>query len=276
MVLPTGTEIPPLPVLAVVLAVATMVGYWLYRTGVPITDRTILALAPWIIVGSSSYVCYQLQVWPASVAPFFSSPIVYGTTFAIAGLVWILARRSGDEHRVLAGSGLVALSVPIALALNHGTTSASLTLAWPLASVAMGVLLAVITWRALARSYPEATAATGSVGALAVFGHALDATSTAVGIDVLGFGEQTPLSAAVMHAAALLQDALVGGVPLGVGWLFVLVKLVLAAGVVALLADLVRDEPTEGRLVLGIVAAVGLGPGAHNVLLFIVSSPAGF
>lgn len=276
MILPAGFEIPPLPVLATVVAAAVGVGYWLYRTGADVTNRTILAFAPWMAVGSAAYVCYQIGVWTASIAPFFGSPIVYLTTFAIACGVWILARRTDDQFRVLAGGGFVALSLPVGLALGYGTRQGSLTLLWPIAGLVAGVVLAAITWWALGTVRPEVTRTTGGVGVLAVLGHALDATSTTVGVDILGFGEQTPLSAAVMHAAALLQEALVGGVPLGVGWLFVLVKLLLAAGVVTLLADLVRDDPVEGRLLLGFVAAVGLGPGVHNILLFIVSSPAGF
>ena len=276
MVLPSGFELPPLPVLTVVLVATLGIGYWLYRTGVAVTDRTILAFAPWIMVGSASYVCYQIGVWPAAIAPFFSSPIVYLTTFAIAGAIWLVAMRTDDEYRVLAGGGFVALSIPIALALRHGTRNAGLTLLWPLVGVVAGVVLTGVTWWALGRVRPTVVETTAGVGGLAILGHALDATSTTVGVDILGFGEQTPLSAAVMHAAAIAQEALLGGVPLGVGWLFVLVKLLVAAGVVTLLADLVREDPTEGRLLLGFVAAVGLGPGVHNVLLFIVASPAGF
>jgi len=63
---------------------------------------------------------------------------------------------------------------------------------------------------------------------------------------------------------------------LGVGWLFVLVKVALVAVVVVLLADYVREVPGEGYLLLGLVAAVGLGPGVHNVLLFVASNPTGF
>ena len=276
MVLPTGFALPPVPVLVTVLVAAVGIGYWLSRVGVSVTDRTILAFAPWIMVGSASYVCYQIEVWPASIAPFFGSPIVYLTTFVIAGAVWLVARRTSDEYRVLAGVGFVALSIPIALALNHGTRNGELTLLWPLAGVFAGIVLTVVTWWALGRVRPTVTETTARVGGLAILGHALDATSTTVGVDVLGFGEQTPLSAGVMHAAAVMQEAVLGGVPLGVGWLFVLVKLLVAGVVVTLLADLVRDDPTEGRLLLGFVAAVGLGPGVHNILLFMVATPAGF
>lgn len=276
MVLPTGFELPPLPVLVAVTVAALGIGYWLYRTGVAVTDRTILAFAPWIMVGSASYVCYQIGVWPASIAPFFGSPIVYLTTFTIAGAVWLVARRTDDEYRVLAGGGFIALSIPIALALRHGTRNAGLTLLWPLVGLLAGIVLTGVTWWALGRVRPSVIETTASVGGLAILGHALDATSTTVGVDILGFGEQTPLSAGVMHAAAVLQEAAIGSVPLGVGWLFVLVKLLVAVAVVTLLADLVREDPTEGRLLLGFVAAVGLGPGVHNILLFMVATPAGF
>jgi uncharacterized membrane protein len=51
----------------------------------------------------------------------------------------------------------------------------------------------------------------------------------------------------------------------------VVVKLVLVGGVVVLFADYIEDEPTEGYLLLGFIAAVGLGPGVHNLLLFAVT-----
>jgi uncharacterized membrane protein len=52
----------------------------------------------------------------------------------------------------------------------------------------------------------------------------------------------------------------------------VLVKLGLGAGIAALLTGSVREAPREGRLLLAFVAAVGLGPGAHNLLLFAITS----
>jgi uncharacterized membrane protein len=36
--------------------------------------------------------------------------------------------------------------------------------------------------------------------------------------------------------------------------------------------DLYRDEPRQARALLGAVAAVGLGPGMHNLILFAVSA----
>jgi uncharacterized membrane protein len=271
-VLPTGFALPPLPYLAVVAAAVLAVGAALRRERPAVDSPTVLAFAPWMVLGSALYVCFQLQVYPDSIAPLFGSPIVYASTFAAAGATWLAARRTARPLRALAAVGSLLALLPIAAALQQGHEAGSLTFPWPLAAVAAAVVLAGVTWAVLREIRPADAAAVGWAGALAVFGHALDATSTAVGVDVLGYGEQTPLSAAIMHFAGTLPTEPI----LGVGWLFVLVKLALAGGVVALLADYVREVPGEGYLLLAVVAAVGLGPGVHNVVLFIAANPAGF
>jgi len=272
MVLPSGFALPPLPYLAVVAAAVAVVGWLLARESPPVTDRTVLAFGPWMVLGSTLYVCFQLGVFPGAVAPFFGSPTVYASTFAVAGAAWLLTRRTDRPLLALAAVGAVLLVLPTAAAIRLGVASGTLTLAWPLAAVVAAAALGHVAWRVVERRRPLDVATVGGAGALAVFGHVLDGTSTAVGVDVLGFGEQTPLSAAIMHAAA--------GLPtepyLGVGWLFVVVKVALAGAVVVMLAEYVREEPAEGNLLLAVVTAVGLGPGAHNVLLFVAASPAGF
>jgi len=57
---------------------------------------------------------------------------------------------------------------------------------------------------------------------------------------------------------------------IGAGWLFLLIKLLLAVFVVVAFTGYVEDDPEEGRFVLTVVAGLGLGPGAHNMLLFTV------
>jgi uncharacterized membrane protein len=274
-VLPSGFALPPLPYLAAVAAAAVAVGAGLRRERPTVDARVVLAFAPWMVLGSSLYVCYQLALFPAAVAPFFGSPVVYASTFAVAGATWLAARRAGPSLPTvptLAAVGIVLAVVPVAGALYRGWTEQTLTVAWPLAAVVAALVLTAGAWAVVARFRPEDAGAVGAAGALAVFGHALDATSTSVGVDVLGYGEQTPLSAAIMEFAATLPTEPL----LGVGWLFVVVKLALAGAVVVLLADYVRDVPAEGYLLLAVVAAVGLGPGAHNVVLFVAANPAGF
>lgn len=271
MVLPAGTTLPPLPYLAGVLLALAGVGVGLRRQSVTLSTRTVVALAPWMVAGAALYVLYQIEVVPPTLAPLFGSPTVYATTLVVAGLVWLVADRQGKPERVLAATGSLAALLPIGLALGVGFDRGTLAPAWPLLGVGGGVVLGAGVWWLFARSQPEPASHVGAAGALVVVGHALDGVSTAIGVDVLGFGEQTPLSRLVLEAAGALPTA----ETLGVGWLFVLVKLGVSVVVVWLLADYVRDDPQAGNALMLLVAAVGLGPGAHNLLLFAVLGPAG-
>ncbi|NEU55762.1 DUF63 family protein [Halorussus sp. MSC15.2] len=267
MVLPEGFALPPVPYLVGLLAAVALVGAALARTDPLVSERTVLALAPWVLVGSSLHALFVLEWVPEVVRPLLGTPSVYLSTFVVAGVVWLAAiRTDADPERALGAVGtLVALAV-VGYALGRGAEG-GLRLFWPLFGLLVAVLLAGALWGATRWTRPSVTAATGAVGALALFGHALDAVSTAVGVDLLGFGERTPVSRAVLELAASLPTA----ETIGVGWLFVLVKLVIAEIVVVLFADFVREDPQQGFLLLGAVAAVGLGPGAHNLLLFVVT-----
>lgn len=264
MVLPAGTALPSLPHFIVILAGALAIGALLRRERPAVTQPVVLALVPWMVAGASLHVLYQVGAVPPPLAPFFGTPAVYVSTAVVAGATWLLARRfaaSPELRLAVVGSGLAIAAVAFAIVVGG-----VVRLAVPLAALVVGVALGVVVWRALLNLRPEATAASGLVGLLVLVGHAVDGVATTAGVDLLGFGERSPASRAIMDVAAALPTAEV----LGVGWLFVLVKLAVAAAVVVLFSEYVRDEPTQGYSLLGLIAAVGLGPGAHNVLLFVV------
>lgn len=271
MVLPAGTTLPPVPYLVAVVLAIGGVGIGLRRQSVSLSTRTVVALTPWMVTGAGLYVLYQIGAVPAGVAPLFGSPTVYATTFVVAGLVWLAADRHGDPEPILAATGGLAALIPIGIAISVGLARGTLSPAWPLAGAVAGILIGAGTWKLFATWQPDPASHVGAAGFLVLVGHALDGVSTAIGVDVLGFGEQTPLSRLVLEAAGALSTA----ETIGVGWLFVLVKLGVAVAVVWLLADYVRDEPPEGNALMLLVTAVGLGPGTHNLLLFTVLGPAG-
>lgn len=269
VVLPSDFGLPPTTYLIGLVGAATLVGALLYRTRPPVTEDTVTALAPWMAGGGGLYALYQAGGLPAGLAPFASSPAVYVTVGVLAGAVWLgTVDRPGDGWDLdtapgvlaIVGTTLLAVTLLVAYAVTGApdlTTSGLILVGAALSASAV--------WEGL-RWFREVSE-TGTVGALTVFAHALDGVSTAVGYDVLGFGEQTPLSRVVLHAGEALPTAEL----IGAGWLFVAVKLALAAVVVVLFESYVRDEPAEGYLLLGLIAAVGLGPGAHNVVLFAIS-----
>ncbi|MFB6189802.1 MAG: DUF63 family protein, partial [Halapricum sp.] len=160
-----------------------------------------------------------------------------------------------NELFVGAGSGVLAVLV--------GYSAATA----PLAAVGWLALAAVLAgvFAFLADRWLRTTSLPASVRMLAafvVFAQAFDGTTTAVGIDALGFGEQSRLSAAVLSLASRLPIAPL----LGAGWVFVTLKVLLAVAIVSVLT---REGTSRGTVVLlGMVAFAGLGPAVHNVVLF--------
>jgi len=257
--------VPPLPYLLVLSVAVAAIAWMLARERPAITAVTVVGLAPWMVVGAALHALLQTGGAPDGVAPLLGTPAVYFATLVPAGATWVVAARRSPEMvpKVLGVAGGVAALPPvIAVFASAGRVRPGLSLV----SVAIAVVLAGACWVALARVSPEAVATTGSAGLLVVFAHALDGASTAVGVDLLQVRERTPLSAAILEFSGALPTADL----LGAGWLFVLVKLALAGVILNLFAGYVREDPRRAHVLLAFIAAVGLGPGAHNVILFAV------
>ncbi|AZQ15009.1 DUF63 family protein [Halorubrum sp. PV6] len=265
-IVPEGTTLPPVPYLFVVLLATSGIVAVLRRDRPAVTGRRVVALAPWMALGSAAHVLYVLDALPPLVAPFAGSPTVYLSVGALAGAAWLVADRVQPDRvsAALAVGGLLLLAPVVAIAVGLGLSPAGTR--WSAVALVLTVPVAGAVWVGLTRSRPE-TRITGAVGGLALFAHALDGISTAVGTTQLGFGERTPLSRLLLELDSLPAIPILGD-----GWLFVLVKLVVASGVVWLFTSYIREEPAEGNLLLGFVAAVGIGPAAHNLLLFSIAA----
>ena len=263
---PAGTTLPPLPYLLGIVLAASAVAVSFRRRSPTVTGAHVLALAPWMALGAAAHVLFVVGGLPALLAPLGGSPTVYLTTATLAGGVWLAASAVISEPervpKALAAVGTLGFVATLVAVSAQGIPG--LGARWAGLSVVLAVPLALVAWSVLAAVRP-AVASIRRVGQLVVFGHALDGVSTALGVTQLGFGERSPLSRIILEL----------GVPsmpvLGEAWLFVLVKLVVSGGVVSLFAPTVREAPREGLLLVAFVAAVGLGPGVHNLLLFSVS-----
>jgi uncharacterized membrane protein len=135
---------------------------------------------------------------------------------------------------------------------------------WPTVSVLGAVALTAVVWLTVHRASPPVSRRAGWMGVFVVFGQALDAVSTAVGVDVLSVSEQVPLSRAVLNLAATLPTASI----IGVGWLFVVLKLSLATGLVWVVATDSETTPLGTRLLFLVAGFAGLLPGVRNLVLY--------
>jgi len=136
-----------------------------------------------------------------------------------------------------------------------------LCLFWPLVSVVVSLVLTLGLWYAMQRRLGDVTDRMGVFGAVVVFGQVLDAITTLVGIDVLGFTEEVFLSRLIIESTAQLPLTDL----LGTTWLFVVVKCALVVGIVTVVAR--TDDATHGEqwLLLGITFVAGFGPALNNL-----------
>ncbi|GAB3019090.1 DUF63 family protein [Natronobiforma cellulositropha] len=273
MVVPEGFLLPPWYMLVPLVVVLAAVVALLWALEPPVTDETVISFAPWMMLGSTLHVLYKIDAFPPVVEPLFGAPTVYLTTAAVAGFVWILGsflyaaglQRSIDRFVGIGGTGFFVVFAMFTLFL--GWEAGTFSPFWPVISVVIAGIVAAVAWIALSLWFTDVAAVTGVTGAFVVFSHTLDGVSTAIGYDRLGASEEVPLSRYILEAGEQLPTADL----IGAGWVFVLVKVVLALLIVSLFKEYVRERPRQARLILGLVAAVGLGPGVHNVLLFVVT-----
>lgn len=270
--LPEGFALPPPAYLVGLLAAAGAVGVAAARRHPTVTTGRVLAFTPWMVLGSAAHVLYVRNALPSPIRPLGGTPAVYVAVAVGAVGAWLVADAglNGDAvSRALAAVGGVLAVGAIVAVGTAGVAGGSLSPVVPAIGGLTAVMISAAVWRGLTRAVP-AVRPTGWLGAFVIFAHVLDGVSTAVGVDVLGFGERTPLSQVIIEFAAGLPTEPV----LGTVWLFVVVKIGIASLVVWLFADLLDEEPTRSRLLLGFVAAVGFGPAVHNLLLFSVAVPA--
>jgi uncharacterized membrane protein len=278
----SGFVVPPV-LHSVFLGVGTLVvAALLYVTRPPVTQRTVLAFVPWIVSGAALHVFYQLDqplaepaLYPGWAEPLFSAPAVYLTTFLGMGAIWLVATLVGEtrtesdkpsQYLLAIGTG-VAVSLT-GLVVFQGLGGSLAPVVPILALIGTGVLT-FLTYVGIGAWRTAVMAKARLVGAVVLFAHLLDGVTTAVGVDLLGTGERSLIPARIIEFA--------GGLPtaefIGSGWLFVVVKFLVAAGIVVAFADFVEEQPTQGNLLFALVAAVGLGPAMNNLFLFLLGVP---
>lgn len=274
MVLPEGLTLPPILHLVALVVAASLVGVGLVRADPRITAETVLGFVPWMAFGGALHVYAIEAIAAAPLVPFLEAPAVYVATFVMAGLTWLVAKlvqldvdAPGPVAVVLAAIGGIALGLAVVGILWTAVRRGTFLWGWPVAGLAVSIVLTGLLWLGLRQTGPELTRTTGWVGVAVLFAHVLDGVSTAIGVDVLGAGERSPLPLFIMDLAARLPVAEL----VGVGWAFVLVKILVVLAILWLFVDFVKEAPRQAYLLLGAIVAVGLGPATHNLLLFVMA-----
>jgi uncharacterized membrane protein len=271
-ILPTSFALPPLPYLVVLLGGAGLVTALLSAAEPEIDQRAVVSLLPWMAIGGVFHAFEQLGLYPPLYEPLFGTPAVYLTTFLLTAGVWLVLQGvgivRGNEDTVLRNLGLVGTGILVVLLVVRvwqSIAQPSFSPVWPAVSLIVALVLTVLVVLAISLWRTPVFVRTRYAGPVVIFAHALDGVSTAIGADVIGVAEQSPLPRLIMEFAGQLPTAEFAGT----GWLFLLVKLAVAAAIVVSFNRYLQDEPVEGAIVFALIAAVGLGPAANNLVIFL-------
>lgn len=252
----------------------------LYAIRPPLTQRIVIAIVPWMISGSILHVFYQIHqiaaggLFPPSLAPIFSAPSVYLTTFTLISIIWIMSAMivpSPDHDRQIAiYMGVIGMGVMLTLfglLIWQGLGDAfTLTPIFPILGLIISLVLAFVIFMIIGLWRTYIIAHTRYVGFLVIFAHVLDGITTAIGVEILNTSERTFIPKMIMDFAADLPTA----DTLGEAWLFIVVKIIVASALVILFADYLNEKPAEGNLYFALFIAFGLGPAVNNFMLYLL------
>lgn len=244
-----------------------------------VTRPMVVAWVPWAVAAAALAAYATIADYAPIVEVAVAGTGAYLVVFAIAGATWLAMLEFGPSRTrapdlsvplFATGSGAAITLVAGAIALGGTLDLARLSLLvlLPIVAAAVAGVVYVSFWFC----YPDAAAYTGLAGSLIVFGHALDAMATALGVSAFGGAISGWLAAGTVALATGLDLAGRLGVDgaLAWSWLLVWVKLAAAVVVVAALARYARERQEQSNVVLGSLGIAGVVPGMTTLLLILV------
>ena len=214
-------------------------------------------------------------------AGFIISPLIYFVVFGIVAAVMLVSvwahRRGLLEHYEygVAGAGIIFL-VGSLLLLSYfviGTEIGSVNWAVPTITLGGATLITAGVWWWTEKFYPSINEATGLMGAVIIWGHAVDGVANVLSVDwgaAIGlersYGPKHVVNRGIINTMQTVQPAAVTDA-IGTAWPFLPVKVAVAVIVVSIFNDEVfEDSPSFSMLLLVAILAVGLGPGTRDFL----------
>jgi uncharacterized membrane protein len=257
--------------------------------------RFFLALVPFMLFGGALRTVEDAFVaaldadttpaleFPASA--LLISPFIYFTVFAIATgsfflARWLHRRELTDTYTyplAAIGAGVLAATVGYLLFLSQTTNYIEFEPTVAGTILGLATVSAVLVYLGAERFWPAANAATGLVGPVVVWGHAVDGFANVLANDWthvwdlgVSYSPKHPFNEFIIDTTGALQGGdEIAGLYVGEAWPFALVKLAIPLAIVALFDEEFFDEsPRFAIMLLGAIIAVGLGPGTRDMLRF--------
>lgn len=209
------------------------------------------------------------------------SPLIYFAVFIFAAVILLLSIWLADREIVsryefpFAIIGILAL-VGSFVAIGYFflmTDEMGLYPVVAIISLGGATLIAGAVWVLTERYWPEVNLGTGFMGAVVIWGHAVDGIANVISLDwgdalnlPRNYEPKHVVNAAIRDITGSVQPEWISDA-IGTAWPFLPVKVLVAIFVVWVFNDEVFEEsPNFAMLMLVAIFAVGLGPGTRDFL----------
>jgi uncharacterized membrane protein len=289
---PGYTTVSTVGYMIILVFMLTGVYYLLQRFTLEPVRKFFYALVPFMLFGGvlraveDSFVAAQRAgVEPAIEFPWSAvliSPFIYFTVFGIALAAFLASKglKAGDltdtYHYPLGAMGIGTLLLSGGY-LAWLSTSTDYVFAYPLVLVTVAVLsvvFAVGIYTAIDRYRPAIHRGTGYMGLVVLWAHAVDGVANVIasdwtgvfGIPGGGYSAKHVVNRIIIDVTQTIQPAWLTEM-IGDSWTFLVVKLIVAAAILAVFDEkFLHENPYYAVMLLVAVVAVGLGPGTRDVV----------
>ncbi|HOK58349.1 MAG TPA: DUF63 family protein [Methanothrix sp.] len=219
------------------------------RYGIGFSRRFILATAPYIIAGSSLRVIEDAELVDPPVSYLLITPLIYLLVASVTLIALFISRRLTGGYRLYSAIGISWSILNLLLLIREGVQHP-----WvPLAVIALGSSITGCVLL-LSRHLPHRFSIPKNGCAISVIlSHMLDASSTYIGIDWLGYEEKHVVPTLLIHlvgSAAVMYP----------------VKLIVLLPLLAILDESLRDDRDMLGILMLTLLVLGLAPATRNTL----------
>lgn len=253
--------------IAALIAVAGAVSVLIAAQRPALSRRGVVASLPWFVTGATLHALGGGLGYPDALIPILGGPWAYLCVGVGGGVVWtllnLLTAGRGVEPAYVGSVGVGTLLPPVVLLVVRGGLADPRVLALWAAVPLLAVLVAYATLLALGVCFPEPAYFAGIVGAVVVFGCAVDGITTALVVELGGGSVSLALPALAGDDPRSLTDLH----PLLLPGTLVWSRLALGVATLVGLELLDRTRPRLAERGLGLVTVGSVVLGANTFML---------
>lgn len=217
------------------------------RYGIEFNSRFILATAPYIIAGSSLRVVEDAELIDPPLSYLLITPLIYILVASVTLLALFISRRLTGGYRLYSAVGISWSALNLLLLIREGVQHA-----WvPLAVIALGSSITACVY-ILLQILPHSLSMRRCALSV-ILSHMLDASSTYIGVDWLGYEEKHVVPTLLIHtvgSAAVMYP----------------LKLIVLLPLLVILDESLRNERDIRGILMLTLLVLGLAPAIRNTL----------